>query len=143
MENVIDPTPLETIDQGNPTTIEFFLADSTDHKSPKTGLAASTTAKISKAGGAFASPTNSVTEIGLGWYKLTLTATETNTAGVLILSAVATGADPVEQKFQVLPSQAVNNTSFSFPQGTGVYVYLQQAVNLPNHGNTLSTAANR
>ena len=48
--------------------------------------------EVSKNGGAFAAATNSVSEIANGWYKVTLTATETNTNGPLIVRATGTGA---------------------------------------------------
>lgn len=58
---------------------------------PMTGV--TVTAYISKNGGAFAATSGSVTEIGNGWYKVTLTATETNTAGPLIVRATGTNCN--------------------------------------------------
>lgn len=58
---------------------------------PMTGV--TVTANISKNGGAFAATSNAVTEIGNGWYKVTLTTTETNTAGPLIVRATGTNCN--------------------------------------------------
>jgi hypothetical protein len=55
---------------------------------PETGV--TVTATISKDGGAFASCTNSVTEVSGGWYKLTLTAIEM-TANSIAVKLTGTG----------------------------------------------------
>lgn len=68
----------------------FFMADSANHASPKTGL--TVTATISKDGGAFAACTNAVAEIASGFYKIDLTATEMN-ADTITVKFTATGAD--------------------------------------------------
>jgi hypothetical protein len=72
------------------SNFEFLMIDSTDHVSAKTGL--TVTAQISKDGGAFASCTNSVAEIGSGLYKIDLTQAEMN-ANIITLKFTATGAD--------------------------------------------------
>jgi len=69
---------------------EFLMIDSSDHLSPKTGL--TITAEISKDGGAFASCTNSASEISDGVYKITITQAEMN-ADIITLKFTATGAD--------------------------------------------------
>lgn len=69
----------------------FFMTDSTDHISAKTGLTCTVT--ISKNGAAFGSPSGAVSEIANGWYKVAGNATDTNTLGPLALHATATGAD--------------------------------------------------
>ncbi len=79
------------ITNGTTPIIVFLLVDATDHVTAETGL--SPAVQLSKAGGAFASVTNAITEIANGWYKVTLTATETNADGALILRATGTGAD--------------------------------------------------
>lgn len=76
---------------GTTPVIVFLLVSTADDKTAVTG--ATPAVQISKAGGAFAAATNAVTEISLGFYKLTLTATETNTLGALVIAATATGAD--------------------------------------------------
>lgn len=72
------------------SNFEFLMVDSTDHITPKTGLTVS--GEISKDGGAFASLTNSVTEISNGVYKVNITQTEMN-ADVITLKFTGTGAD--------------------------------------------------
>lgn len=67
----------------------FLMVDATDFATPEAGLTVAGT--ISKDGGAFASLTNSVTEIGNGIYKVTLTSTEM-TATTIVLRFTATGA---------------------------------------------------
>lgn len=71
--------------------LNFLMVLSSDHISPATGL--SPTVTISKAGGAFASPSGSVTEIGNGWYKVAANATDTSTLGPIALHASVATAD--------------------------------------------------
>jgi len=78
-----------TIKKGVERTVMFKMVDGTDFATPETGL--SVTCEISKDGGAFAGTTNSAAEIGNGWYKITLTATEMS-ADEIILKSTATGA---------------------------------------------------
>lgn len=74
--------------KGSGATFEFLMQDSTTG-APKTGLTVAAT--ISKDGGAPASTSNSVTEIGLGQYQIVLTATEM-TANNIFLQFTSTGA---------------------------------------------------
>lgn len=72
------------------STFPFYMVDSADHITAKTGL--TVTAQRSIDGGAFASCTNSPSEIGSGFYKLDLSAADLN--GVFIsLKFSASGAD--------------------------------------------------
>lgn len=80
--------------------LTFCMIDSSDHISPKTGLTCTVT--LSKNGGSFASPSGAVTEIGSGWYKVAGNATDTNTLGQLILHATSTGADPTDERYQIV-----------------------------------------
>lgn len=83
--------------QGSTTAIPFFLALAADHTSPATGK--SPVVQLSKAGGAFSAAAGGVSEIGSGWYKLTPTAADTNTAGALLLHVTAAAsADPVDER---------------------------------------------
>jgi hypothetical protein len=78
----------------------FVMFDETDHVTPKTGLFP--TVQLSKNGGVFSAPSGVVTEIGsTGFYQVAGNATDTNTLGVLVLSATATGADPVSEAYLV------------------------------------------
>jgi hypothetical protein len=78
----------------------FFMVDSTDHVSGKTGL--SPTVTISKSGAAFGSPAGSVTEIANGWYKVAGNATDSGTLGPLVLHATGTAADATDAMFEVV-----------------------------------------
>jgi hypothetical protein len=90
---------MRVLKQSTTPTIVFLLVDSTSHISGKTGV--TPTVKLSKNGAAGASATNTATAIDAtnnpGWYALTLTTTETDTIGDLILSVTATGADPTDR----------------------------------------------
>lgn len=79
------------IQNGSTPTIVFLMVDEADDETAEPGLSPSVS--ISKNGGAFAAVTNAISQIGNGWYKVTLTATETNTDGPLIVRATAAGAD--------------------------------------------------
>jgi hypothetical protein len=78
----------------------FFMVESADHITALTG--ASPTVVISKNGGAFASPSGSITEIADGWYKVAGNATDTGTAGPLALHATAASGDPSDVLFNVV-----------------------------------------
>ncbi len=78
----------------------FFMYDSGDHVTGKTGL--SPTVVIRKEGGSFASPSGSVTEIANGYYQVAGNATDTATLGSLILSATASGADQATMGYEVV-----------------------------------------
>ena len=68
----------------------FFMADSADHVSPKTGL--TVTAQRSIDGAAFGACANSVSEISAGFYTIDLADTDLN-GDVVALKFTATGAD--------------------------------------------------
>ena len=89
------------ISQNSSTTkIPVLLVSSTDDKTAVTS--ATVTVQVSKNGGAFATASGSVSEIANGWYVLTLSATETNTVGPLLVRATATGADEWRDYHQVV-----------------------------------------
>lgn len=88
------------ITSGTTPVIVFLLVSTTDDRTAVTG--ATPTVTLSKAGGAFAAATNSVSEISAGFYKVTLTATETNTAGALAIIATASGCDVWRDIHQVV-----------------------------------------
>jgi len=88
------------ITSGTTPVIVFLLVSTADDKTAVTG--ATPTVQLSKAGGAFAAAGGPVTEVGLGFYKVTLTATETNTVGALATVATATGADVWRDIHQVV-----------------------------------------
>ena len=80
--------------------LPFLLVDSGDHFTGKTGLVPVVT--LSKNGEAFLAPAGAVTEIGNGWYKVAGNATDSNTAGNLIVHATADEADPSDTVFVVV-----------------------------------------
>lgn len=80
--------------------IFFLMVDSTDHVTGKTGL--SPTVTLSKNGGAFASPSGAVSEVGNGLYKVAGNATDSNTVGELWVHATATGADPTDTSYTIV-----------------------------------------
>lgn len=92
-------------------TLVFLLVSSSDDKTAVTGV--TPTVQLSKNGGAFAAATNSPSEIANGWYKVALTATETNTDGALIVRATGTGADEWRDVHQVLTTNPANVVSIA------------------------------
>lgn len=88
------------ITSGTTPTVVFLLVNSSDDKTAATGTTPTVT--ISKAGGAFATATNPAAEIGNGFYKVALTATETNTVGALAILATATSCDAWRDIHQVV-----------------------------------------
>ena len=78
----------------------FLLVSSADHISPVTGV--TPTVALSKNGGSFASPSGAVSELANGWYKIAGNATDASTLGPLVLHATATGADPTDDRFDVV-----------------------------------------
>lgn len=87
------------ITSGSTPVVVFLLVSTADDRTAVTG--ATPTVTLSKAGGAFAAATNAASEIGSGFYKVTLTATETNTTGALAILATATGCDAWRDIHQV------------------------------------------
>jgi len=86
--------------QSTAVNIPFFMVDSTDSITGKTGL--SPTVTLSKDGGSFAGAGGSVSEIGNGWYYLSANTTDTGTLKSLVLHATAAGADPFDETHQVV-----------------------------------------
>jgi hypothetical protein len=78
----------------------FFMVDSTDHVTGKTGL--SPTVVMSKNGATFASPIGAVQQIGNGFYKVVGNALDSDTLGVLALYATAATADPCAMAYEVV-----------------------------------------
>lgn len=68
----------------------FFMVDSADHVSGKTGLTITATRSLD--GAAFGACANSATEISNGWYKIDLAAGDLN-GNTVALKFTATGAD--------------------------------------------------
>lgn len=93
------------IENGTTPKIVFLLVDDGDGYTASTGKAPS--AQISKNGGAFAAITDTITEIGNGWYEFDLTATETNTDGPIILRVTEASSLEWREKYEVKSSDAM------------------------------------
>lgn len=86
-------------------TIPFFAHDV--NGDAVTGiLDGSWTKRISKNGGAFAAMTVTITEMENGWYSLPLSASHTDTEGILTVSLNATGAKRVNLQWRVGVNEA-------------------------------------
>jgi len=81
--------------------LTFVMVDATDFNTPETGV--TVTATISKDGGAFASCSNSASEISAGAYKITLTSTEM-TADNILLKFTGTGCATRFIQFRTQPT---------------------------------------
>ena len=104
----------QQITQSTAYTYTFMLISDDDNVSRLTGLSSGFTAKISKAGGAFADMANddAISEIGLGWYKITITAGETDTLGDLLIDIDHADSIPWSDRLQVVdPAPDVNVAS--------------------------------
>jgi hypothetical protein len=109
----------------------FFMADSTDHITGKTGL--SPTVTIAKNGGTFAAPaTTTVTAVGNGWYAWTGAAGDWNTVGEMAIHAAASGADPADLKYTVIPSDPFSATDLGL---SSIATILAQANKLTFDGS--------
>jgi len=144
----------------------FFLYDSSDHVTGKTGL--SPTVVISKNGASFGSPSGAVSEIGNGFYMVAGNATDTNTLGTLILSATASGADQGTMAYNVVAyaqdnatnlgltdldatvSSRLASASYTAPDNTSITAIKAKTDNLPAApasttnitGGTITTVTN-
>lgn len=87
------------ISQGDTPVVVFFMASTADSSVGVTGITPSVSVSVN--GGSFVSATNVPTEIGSGWYKILLDATETASLGPLVLEATGTGATPWREVHQV------------------------------------------
>lgn len=104
--------------------IYFWMFDSSDHRSGKTGL--SPTVKIKKNGVAAGTPAGAVSEVDStnmpGLYQIAAHLTDVNTLGPLSLNATATGADASSDVFDVQrPKWELNfDEAFTSTAGTTV-----------------------
>lgn len=87
------------IEKGGTPTIVFLLVDAEDYSTPVTE--AQPSVAVSKNGGEFAPASGTAEEIGFGWYRIVLTAEETDTDGPLILRAYAEGTSEWRDIMQV------------------------------------------
>jgi hypothetical protein len=92
--------------------IYFYMVDSTDHVSEKTGLTVAVT--LSKNGAAFGAAAGAVAEVGNGVYRLSPTTADSNTLGPMIARATSAGADPNVVEVNIIandPYTALNNAT--------------------------------
>lgn len=75
----------------NSNDVIFYMVDSADHVTPKTGL--TLTVKVKKNGAGFASGTGTTTEIEDGLYKYVPSVSEMGTLGPIHFKATSAGAD--------------------------------------------------
>jgi hypothetical protein len=101
-------------------TVTVLMISSADHIAGKTGLSGGLTVYASKAGGAPAAITPTVTELDAtnmpGLYSLALTTTHTNTLGELAIRVSGSGADPTDVKWQI---SARLNDDLTYPTISG------------------------
>ena len=67
---------------------------------------ASLSCSISKAGGPFVGISPTIVGRGNGWYSILLTSADTSVAGTLVLHVEASGCDPSDLVFTVLPRKS-------------------------------------
>lgn len=104
----------------------IFLVDSASRPTGKTG--ASPSVQVSKDGGAFGAIAGSVTEIGSGFYKVTLAAADLDARSVAI-KATASGADPWNDIFltdTVLVSETGGESGLQIVHGGGDSVWTKE-----------------
>ncbi len=80
--------------------IPFFMSDSSDHMTGKTGL--SPTVTLSKNGAEFSDAEGTVSETGNGWYLLAANANDRDTLGSLVIHAEASGSDPFDFDYYIV-----------------------------------------
>ncbi len=95
------PAHADLIKQSASYNRTILVTSSSDHVTGATGLS-SFVVKESKNGGAQATVTPTITELGLGRYSIALTNSDTPTLGALDLTITATGADPTDTHDQIV-----------------------------------------
>jgi hypothetical protein len=137
--------------QSTAVNVTVVMIDSTDHVTGKTGL--TLTIKASKAAGAFATVTPTVTELEGGIYKLAFTTSHTDTLGELRLRVTSTGADesdPIWQVVALLPGDGVtvgtNNDKTGYSLAASQHVIVDSGTvttltNLPSITSNWLTAS--
>lgn len=113
--------------QSTSYTVTFLMVVDEDAVDPNVPFVTAATGKspsvqISKGGGAFANASGAVAEIANGWYKFTLTSTETNTVGDLIIRATASGCAEWREKYVVYAPMEVTMSEASWTTGANVFL---------------------
>src|SRR6266550_2340560 len=116
----------------------------TGTKTPATGK--TVTVNVSKAGAAFGAAGGAVAEISAGWYKVSLSTTDTNTANDLAYNCTASGCDPSDFTDQVGPTVAnVIQIDGNATSGNNATLNLKQLNVINNAGSAIvasSTGSN-
>lgn len=113
--------------QSTSYTITFLMVVDEDAADPNVPFVTAATGKspavqISKGGGSFAAAAGAVTEISNGWYKVTLSTTETNTVGDLIIRATASGCAEWREKYVVYAPMEVTMSESTWNTGANVFL---------------------
>lgn len=91
--------------------ITFVMIDSSGNE--VAGLGGAFTVNVSKAGAAFGASAGTKGEIGLGWYKYTTTAGETDTPGPIVFAV--TGAGAVQQNLEyTVVDRSISAVEFTY-----------------------------
>jgi len=90
--------------------VMVFMTNSINHVVGEAGLTLTITA--SKNGGAFASISPTVSDLGNGWYNLALTTTHTNTLGDLALHITGATSDPSDFLCHIIATDYADATTF-------------------------------
>ena len=129
--------------QNTAYTRMFLMVASADHLTGLTG--ATVSVSLSKAGGAFASATTSgggVSEVGNGWYKIALTATDTNTLNDLVFHCTATSGDPSDFADQVVAVDLTDAAAFGLSRVDAAVSSRMATFTLPTNFSSFSIDAN-
>ena len=106
--------------QSTAITIPFFAHDA--NGDGVTGIAdGSWTKRISKAGGAFAAMTVTITELENGWYSLPVSTAHSDTLGALTVSLAAAACKRVNLQWRV-DARVPDDHSFPLTSGQGTSV---------------------
>lgn len=100
---------MRLIKQSSAYALSVLMVSSSDHITGQAGATLAITA--SKSGGAFASISPAVTDLGSGWYSLALTGAMTGTLGDLALHIDAAGCDPSDPSAEVVAFDPGDSTA--------------------------------
>lgn len=134
LERRIDTTMLTL---NTTSSINVFMRSSSDHASAAIG--ASLNLSISKAGSAFASVSRTINELGSGVYAITLTTSDTDTLGELMILATATGCDNSIIVATVSPGYSTSSEVTTVLNAVSSMSVSTSAVNAPAVGFTLNS----
>jgi hypothetical protein len=94
----------------------FLLVEASDHITGATGRSPSVT--ILKNSGDYAAPAGSIVEDGNGLYHVSAHPSDADTLGPLFLHATASGCDPRDDEFEVLPDLAASAIALASSSAT-------------------------